>query len=446
MADALNGTTTRQELVDVIRQVRNRWRMRLLLQGAVIVLVGALAAIALASYGLQEYKFSPQAVTGFRIGVFAVFALLMGVWLIRPMGRKVTDMQVALYVEEHEPSLQAAILSAVDLGATSPGGASTDVPAAIVDKMVAQAIEKCKTIEGGRTVGRAGMRRSAMALGLIASVGALLLVIGPEFLRQGASALLVLSRSAEAASPYAINVLPGDVEIPKGSDQTIAARLAGFRSNDVGVWVKAEGQEKFVRVPLVATGEADKHEGMLFDLKASVSYYVEADGVKSPTYAMTVVELPAVSALEMEYVYPAYTGLAPQTVEVGGDVAALAGTEVRFKITSTMQTPGGRLKLEPGSEAALAVEADGTTLTGKFTIKEDGYYHVELDGPRGKKVMASPKYTVDVIEDRAPSVSIEKPKRDTSANPVEEVFVQAKAQDDFGVRQLDHFLDRKSVV
>ena len=35
MADALNGSTARQELVDVIRQVRSRWRMRILLQGGV---------------------------------------------------------------------------------------------------------------------------------------------------------------------------------------------------------------------------------------------------------------------------------------------------------------------------------------------------------------------------------------------------------------------------
>jgi hypothetical protein len=77
---------------------------------------------------------------------------------------------------------------------------------------------------------------------------------------------------------------------------------------------------------------------MLFDLKQSVTYYVEADGVKSPVFSMKVVELPAVTALEMEYVYPAYTGLAPQKVEVGGDVAAIAGTEVRVKITSSMPT------------------------------------------------------------------------------------------------------------
>src|SRR5678816_2792037 len=43
----------------------------------------------------------------------------------------------------------------------------------------------------------------------------------------------------------------------------------------------------------------------------------------------------------------------------------------------------------------------------------------------------------DSIEDRAPTVSFDKPKRDTSANPVEEVFVQARADDDFGVSKLD---------
>src|SRR5207344_861696 len=68
---------------------------------------------------------------------------------------------------------------------------------------------------------------------------------------------------------------------------------------------------------------------------------------------------------------------------------------------------------------------------------DDGYYHVELIGPHGEKVTASPKYTIDAIEDQPPTVTFEKPRRDTTANPVEEVFVQARAQDDFGVRQLE---------
>jgi hypothetical protein len=432
--DSPVGGNAHQELVSVIREVRRRWRMRVLLRGAIIVVVGALAALAIASVGLQSYKFSPASITALRVAVFAAFAVLLAVWLIRPLGRRVSDLQVALYVEEREPSLQAAILAAVDVGGTSP--AHREVPRVIVERLVAQAVEKAKTIDGGRAIGRTTIKRQALALTTVAAVAALLLVVGPEFLRQGASALLVLSRSAEAASPYAIKVTPGDVSIPKGSDQAVAARLAGFRSNEVGMWVRPMGETKYERMPLVSTGDAESFEGMLFDLEKPIEYYVEADGVKSPTYSMTIVELPAVAKMELEYVFPAYTGLPPQTIEGGGDVAAIAGTEVRVRITSTMATAAGRLKLDPGALAALTPQADGT-LAGSFKIAQDGYYHIELDGPRGENVTASPKYTIDVIEDRPPTVSFEKPRRDTNANPVEEVFVQARAEDDFGVRQLD---------
>jgi len=97
MSDATTRPAdARQELVEVIRQVRRRWRMRILLQGGIIILAGALIAIALASVGLQSYKFSPQSVTGFRIAVFAVFAVLLGLWLVRPMRPRASGLQGAL--------------------------------------------------------------------------------------------------------------------------------------------------------------------------------------------------------------------------------------------------------------------------------------------------------------------------------------------------------------
>jgi hypothetical protein len=367
MAEALGGGAERQELIDVIRQVRKRWRTRLLLRGAIVVLGGGLLALLLASWGLQMARFSPSSVIGFRIAVFTVFAALAAIWFIRPMRRQASDVQVALYIEEHEPSLQAAILSAVDAGATSADVARPGVPQVIVDRMIAQAVDKCRESEAVRGVGRLAVRRNTLVLGTLAAVVALLLAVGPEFFRQGASALLVLSRDAQAASPYAIRVEPGDVTIPKGADQIVRAQLSGFRSIDVSVHVKAEGEGTFQRVPLVAGATPDAFEGMLFDLAANAEYYVEADGIRSATYRMTVVELPAVDTLELEYVYPAYTGLEPQKVEVGGDVAALRGTQVRVRVTPTMTAPAGRLQLEPGTPAGLTVQADGA-LTGSFTI------------------------------------------------------------------------------
>jgi hypothetical protein len=175
---------------------------------------------------------------------------------------------------------------------------------------------------------------------------------------------------------------------------------------------------------------------MLFNVGASTSYYVEADGVRSPTYTMNVVELPAVAGLELEYIYPAYTGRAPEKVESAGDVAALRGTQVRVHVKSTMTTPGGSLTLDPGSPSPLTSAADGT-LSGTFTIADDGFYQVELIGPHGEHVPASPKFTIDAIDDQPPTVSFDKPKRDVKASPVEEVPLQARADDDFGVKSLD---------
>src|SRR5438270_13456654 len=103
-----------------------------------------------------------------------------------------------------------------------------------------------------------------------------------------------------------------------------------------------------------------------------------------------------------------------------------------------MKTPGGRIVLSDGSSATLTAQADGT-LTGNFAVKTQGFYKIELTGPHGEKVDASPQYTIDVIDDQAPMVRFSKPGRDTQASPVEELFLEARADDDYGVKSLQLF-------
>ena len=56
MVDSLSGGSGRQELVDVIRQVRSRWRTKLLLRGGIVVLAGGLIALGLASWSATMLK------------------------------------------------------------------------------------------------------------------------------------------------------------------------------------------------------------------------------------------------------------------------------------------------------------------------------------------------------------------------------------------------------
>jgi hypothetical protein len=274
---------------------------------------------------------------------------------------------------------------------------------------------------------------------VIALAAIALFSFGPRFLRHGLSALLVVSRSVQAAAPYRIDVTPGNASVPRGVDQTIVATLGGFEADQASLMIRKSADTPFERVPLVRSEnstQGNQYEGMLFDLAGPIDYFVEAAGVKSPTYSLKVVDLPYVQRLELELHFPAYTGLSPRKIEDGGDLAVLRGTEVRVKVTPTMTARGGQILVHDTVKVPLAASADGT-LAGRFMADKDGFYRFELDAPTGERVSASPQYTLDVLTDQSPTVSIAKPGRDTSASPIEEVFVEARAEDDFGVRDLE---------
>src|SRR5689334_12638084 len=422
------------ELVDVIRRVRNRWRLKLALRGAVVVAAGTVLALLLSASGLEQFRFSAPAIITFRIVTVAVFVGLLLYGLVWPMRRRVTDAQVAMYLEECDPTLEAAIISAVE--ATANGGSEKHSPK-LVEKLVEQAIDRCNIIEQRRGVERTALQRHAAALAAIAAAVALLLTFGPAYLRHGLSALLIISRSAEASTPYKIDVQPGNAKVPRGADQAVRARLLGFTSSDVAVMMRNTPNAAFERVPLIAGKDPGQFEGMLFHLEKQTEYYVESNGVRSEKFSLAVVDLPTVQQMDLEYRFPAYTGMEPRKAD-GGDVAAIRGTDVVLHVTPTMSTPEGKILLSDGSPQPLTRNADGT-LTGTFKIAKQGFYRIELTGPHGEKVEASPQYTIDVLDDQPPSVHFTKPGRDSQASPVEELFLEARADDDFGVKSLQLF-------
>src|SRR3954465_606253 len=436
MTEDNRRTDSPSELVEIIHQVRRRWRMKLALRGALgVVGLGVLVLLA-SAYGLESWRFTPAAIITFRIVVALAMVGLVGYFFVRPLLRQATDEQVALYLEEHEPSLQAAIISAVE---AEHGTSGSPFSATLVRRLVESAVEKARAIDGGRRVELEPMRRYGTALAAITVAAIAIFLLGPVYLRHALSALLIVSRDVEAAAPYSIEVTPGNATVARGADQAISAKLSGFDSEQASLMMRKSADRAYERVPLLRN-ENGTYEGMLFDLAAPVEYFVEANGVNSKHYNLKVVDLPYVQRLELEYHFPAYTGLAPQKVEDGGDIAVLKGTEVHVRAVPTMTASGGQIVLGDKDKSSLLPDASGGSpapLLGTFTVQRDGLYHIELDAASGERLTASPQYTIDALDDQPPTVSISKPGRDTTASPIEEVFVEARAQDDFGVRDLD---------
>ena len=246
------------DLIGIIRQVQRRWRMKLALRGAATVAALMVAVFLAAAVGLESWRFAPGAIVTLRVLLPLALLVLLGVFFVRPLMRRVTDEQVALYLEEHEPSLQAEIISAVE-ASRAPGE-----PSALVKKLVSSAVEKCRALEEGRRVERKPLGTYAGAVALVAIATVALFLLGPAYLRHALSALLLVSRSVEAAVPYRIEVTPGNTNVPKGADQSITAQLHGFSAEQPVLMVRKSADGPFERVPLLR--EEEKFQGMLFDV------------------------------------------------------------------------------------------------------------------------------------------------------------------------------------
>src|SRR3954470_3131538 len=247
-----------EQLLSIIHDVRRRWRTKLLVRGAALTAACGGAALVLAAWGLQWMRFTPESILVARIVIGLVFALLAYLLLARPLLRRVSDEQVAMYLEEHEPSLEAAIISAVEAERT---GLSRESPA-LVRRLVESAIERCRTIDEGRGVERLPLKRYAGALGAALVIALAVFVLGPSYLRHALSALLILSRSVEAAAPYRIEVTPGNATVPKGIDQTVKAKLEGFESEQAALMVRKSPDAPFEPMSLIRseTAPADAHQ------------------------------------------------------------------------------------------------------------------------------------------------------------------------------------------
>jgi len=404
-------------------------RARQVLHGVSMAALVALGLVLVGSYGLDHFRFSPAAVFLFR-SLVVVLPLGLLAWLVvRPLVSAVTDARVALYLEEHAPALEASLVSAVEYAGAGRGVAPSP---ALVDRLVAEALERCAATDVERQVERPALLRSGGILAGTTLVGVALLLLGPGPLRRGAVGLLPWSG---VRNPYAIEVSPGDTVVARGSDLKVSATLHHFTADLVEVAVR-RGQSEWQRFPMLADSADGRQAIVLFNLTDAADYFVEAGGVRSRVVHIGVADLPHVRRIDLEYHFPAYTGLPPERVEDGGDVAALKGTRVLVQVTPTIQPAGAVLVVDGRDTVPLEAKGPGT-LSGQLTVAHTGSYRVVFRTAAAGAVIGSPDYTIDVLSDQPPTVRLRTPGRDLQVTSVEEVFTEAEAHDDYGVARLE---------
>lgn len=422
------------EITRVVRDVRRRWRLGRGIRGVAITLGGSVIALAVAAAVMGAFDYSDAAVGAARISVAVVVALLAGRFVVVPLLPRPRDAQVALYLEEREPSLEGSLVTAVEASGGAAAAGSPTSPA-LLARLMHAARARARLVADGRDADAPVLRTAWMTLGAVVLSAVFALAIAPDVLRQGMGLLLRPWAEVPTAVRFRIDVEPGDTELPRGGDLLVRAALQGFDSDRADVLVRVSDSTDWLPVPM--SGEKrQRFSARLFDVTAGSEYVVEAAGVRSPVYRIVVSDLPAARRLDLEYRFPAYTRRPPERVDSGGDIAALRGTMVRVRVHPTIPAQGGRLLLDNGRAIPLQVQPD-SSLTGTIRLDRTGFYKVELRARDGRMVAGSLEYAIDVLPDRGPAVKIVKPGRDQKVLSVDEVFTEARAEDDYGIATLD---------
>ncbi len=236
----LFAASSHDDLIGIIRSVRNRWRLRIVLRGLSILLGAGIVSFVISAYGMDYFRFTPTAVIVFQLATYLTLIVLLVRYLVMPLAQKVSDERVALYLEEHEPSLHGYVLGGVQFSADEKDTERTGNSPELVRQLIRQAIERCVTVDEGRRVERKGLMTSSGFLAGATVTGLVFVLLSPGFLRNSAPFLLTPWNDAATANPYSIDVEPGDVTVARGADLRVTATLLNFNSDEVDLAVKRQ--------------------------------------------------------------------------------------------------------------------------------------------------------------------------------------------------------------
>lgn len=416
-----------QNLKFQIAQVSKEWRRLILLQGSAQVLLFTISVFLLAlllDSVLALHHGVRLALLAAAAGVF-ITALVLRV--IRPLLNLPSDARIARYLEETYPQLEDRLVTAVEFQDSDQARTSR----LILEKLLEDTRFHIAPLNLRKSLkSKAPVLWSSMAFAATVFVAALLLSNFSIFSFQVNRVLTPWEFPTIAPTP-GLRVLPGDARVPKNSVQEIRAEISGFFPESVALYY-SEDDSTWHKTEMDASVEEGVYLYSFFSLDQDTEYYVKAGEELSDIHAFTVYEAPGVRRVDLKYTYPEYTGLPPKTEVDSGDIWAPEGT--RVTITAVADKPLKEAEFVQGDGKQLKASVVNDTLAvATLTVSRDSYYRITITDHDDLSNQPPPEYYIHALPDQPPLLTLERPGRDIKASMVEEVPVQIRVQDDYGV-------------
>lgn len=288
-------------------------------------------------------------------------------------------------------------------------------------------------------VDRGSIVRWGYALVAITAIWCLYILVSPKSPFQTLQRIIMPWH--DIARPSEVDILsvsPGSTEVFRGQSLEIQTQVQGLEPS-LHPWIEystLDGQAVAQRSPMVASSRNGHFSGALATgengIYQDVEYRVVAGDAVSATYLVRTKIAPHIVVERIDYEFPSYTGLAPETMTGVGDIRAMEGTRVRITGRANQDIQSGHIQLLPSAEAdssKLARQAplvvDGQKSDVRFTLRMDAQrtesiyraYRLRFRNADGQSNTDPVEHSIQVTPDLSPIVEIVEPVERTVEVP-----------------------------
>jgi hypothetical protein len=380
----------------------------------------------------------------------AGFGFLAFKRIFYPLGVKITDDDLALFVERHFPELNDRLISAIQLTreperVPEEGAAAYNSPE-LVAALVADAEQATSQIDFKRVI--IGKHVGKIALWALVAI----LALGGGAAARIDYASIYLSRVFGGATKWpqrtqlkVLDFTDNRKVWPRGEDLTIAVEYEGREPSKTMLEYKFQTGEKGRERMSPLAGK--RFQFTFTRVTGPFEFFIEGGDDVTATHTVDIVTPPSLDTVKLYYEYPTYMRMANTPAdrpETSGNVIAPIGTKVRFEALINEDLKAASLAVgfkgkETVAELAVLKTADGKprSLAGGFAVTEAlSEYALNLTAANGLGNRDPIRFTIKGVEDRPPDIVVKDPLGDEFVTDLCERPLEIEVRDDHGIARI----------
>ncbi|GAB4131025.1 MAG: ATPase [Bacteroidia bacterium] len=406
------------KLDEFIRKYYKNLFIRGLLYATGILVSGFLLAALLEYFGRFDILARTLIFWTFVLSATAVLARFVAVPLFKlnKIGKLISHEQAAEIIGQHFSNVSDKLLNVLQLRKNEP---MSGVSKELIEASINQKISELKPVPFSAAIDLRQNRKYAKyaLIPLLALV--VIMFTNAGIITESAKRLVLHSEYFEEEAPFQFVITNKSLQVPETEDYTLSVKLEGQEIPDA-VYILADGNEyKLNKENIISFNYTFRN------LQKSKSFRLMADGIQSREYTIEVLPKPLVLNFDVALEYPEYTGRKNETLKNTGDLVVPAGTKISWNF-STKATKSFSFVL---SDSAIALKPLAENRFAFKTRVLSGKEYSLVTGNEFVKGKDSIRYSINVIPDLFPQISVEEKKDSVSRL---RLYFNGEIRDDYG--------------